>query len=272
MTIQFVFIRHGIAETCSEDKSDFSRRLTVKGRQRLADTLPSLLPFLDEHQERQIWTSPLVRAMETAEIAADIFNVEKVINCEFIAEGYFNGFWNAVEELDQSADCTIIVVGHEPYLGHWSQALCGAFLPFKKGAAAGFVYQKGDPGTSELQWFLQPERMEMLSGKTGSSKILGKIRETLIMHAHQVLTERDNFLKDPSEPETAHQLRISIRKLRSLLTFIKSFQKAKQNAAMQAVLKSVVAELSYVRELDVLWQACETFAKDPSLLPQTLFL
>ena len=78
MTIQFVLIRHGIAENCSEDRRDFSRRLTEKGRQRLAATLPSLLPLLrpmlEEQQERQIWTSPLIRAIETAEIAADIFN------------------------------------------------------------------------------------------------------------------------------------------------------------------------------------------------------
>ena len=272
MTIQFVLIRHGIAENCSEDRRDFSRRLTEKGRQRLAATLPSLLPLLrpmlEEQQERQIWTSPLIRAIETAEIAADIFNIDKVISCDFIAEGYFNGFWNAVEELDQSADRTIFVVGHEPFMGYWSQALCGAFLPFKKGAAACFVYQKGDPGTAELQWFFQPEGMEMLSDKSDSShksdssQSLGKIRETLVLHAHQVLTEREKFLSDPSEPETAHQLRVSIRRLRSLLTFIKPFQKTKQNASMQAVLKSVVTELSYLRELDVLRQACETFAEE----------
>lgn len=261
MTLQIVFIRHGIAEAGSSGKSDFERCLTKKGTQKLQDTLP-FLPLLHADREILIWSSPLVRARETAAIAAEILRVQEIEVCDFIGDGYFNGFWKAVGNLNPSVERTIIVVGHEPTMSYWSQALCGVFLPFKKGAAASFVYRAGGPETAELQWFLQPEGMEMLSSKTNSSKILGDISDTLLRHLHQVVLERDNFLEEPANPETAHQLRVSIRKLRSLLFFLKPFQKDKQNTSMQDNLKKLVTEFSYLRELDVLSDACNTFSKE----------
>lgn len=262
MILQIIFIRHGIAEAGSSGKSDFERRLTKKGKQKLQDTLPFLLPLQHADREILIWSSPLVRARETAGIAADILHVKEIEFYDFIEEGYFNEFWNAIEKLSPPADRTILVVGHEPTMGYWSQALCGACLPFKKGAAASFIYHAGAPETAELQWFLQPEGMECLSVKTSSAKILADISNTLLHHLHQVMLERDNFLQEPANPETAHQLRVSIRKLRSLLFFLKPFQNDKQNASMQGNLKKFVAEFSYLRELDVLSDACNTFSKE----------
>ncbi|MEI8200558.1 MAG: CHAD domain-containing protein [Eubacteriales bacterium] len=262
MTSQIIFIRHGIAEAGFSGKSDFERCLTNKGKQKLQDTLPFLLPLLNHDREIMIWSSPLVRARETAAIAAGIFRVEEIEVYDFIEEGYFDEFWNTVGNLSPSVDRTIIVVGHEPTMGYWSQALCGVCLPFKKGAAASVAYRAGGPETAELQWFLQPEGMEMLSRKTNSSKILGDISDTLQRHLHQVVLERDNFLGEPENPESAHQLRVSIRKLRSLLFFLKPFQKDKQNASIQGNLKKLVTEFSYLRELDVLSDACSTFSKE----------
>lgn len=262
MTLQIIFIRHGIAEAGSSGKSDYERCLTKKGKQKLEDTLPFLLPLLHADREILIWSSPLVRARETAAIAAEIFHVEEIEVYDFIGEGHFDGFWNAVGNLSPSVERTILIVGHEPTMSYWSQALCGIYLPFKKGAAASFVYRAGGPETAELQWFLQPEGMEMLSTKTNSSQILGDISDTLLRHLHQVVLERDNFLEEPANPETAHQLRVSIRKLRSLLFFLKPFQKDKQNTSMQDNLKKLVMEFSYLRELDVLSDACNTFSKE----------
>src|SRR5659263_153797 len=160
MTLQIVFIRHGIAEAGSSGQIDFERGLTKKGKQKLQDTLPFLLPLLHADREIIIWSSPLVRARETAGIAADIFHVKKIEVYDFVGEGYFDGFWNAGEKLSSSVDQTIIVVGHEPTMGYWSQALCGSFLPFKKCSAARFFYYAGSPATSELRRFLKPASMQ----------------------------------------------------------------------------------------------------------------
>ena len=262
MTLQIVFIRHGIAEAGSSGQSDFDRSLTPKGTQKLQDTLPFLVPLLHPDHEILIWSSPLVRARETAGIAAGIFHVEEIEVYDYIGEGYFNGFWNAVENLSPSVDRTVIVVGHEPTMGYWSQALCGTYLPFKKGAAASFLYHGGAPNTAELQWFLQPEGMEGLAAKAGTSGVLTDISNILLVHLRKIVLERDNFLEAPADPETAHQLRVSIRKLRSLLYFLKPFQKNKLNAHIQDRLKKLVTEFSYLRELDVLQDTCATFSKD----------
>lgn len=262
MTLQIIFIRHGIAEDGSFGQRDFDRCLTKKGTQKLQDTLPFLLPLLHRDYEILIWSSPLVRARETAAVAADIFRVEEIEVYDFIGEGYFKGFWNAIENLSPPVDRTVIVVGHEPTMGYWSQALCRTYLPFKKGAAASFVYHGGAPNTAELQWFLQPEGMEGQAAKTGSSQIYADIGEILLIHLRKIVLERDNFLEEPESTETAHQLRVSIRKLRSLLYFLKPLQKDKQNSFMQRRLKKFVTELSYLRELDVLRDACGAFSKN----------
>ena len=55
MSIQLIFVRHGIAEDISGDHSDFSRRLTQKGKQKLEITLPLLLPFLNADPDRNIF-------------------------------------------------------------------------------------------------------------------------------------------------------------------------------------------------------------------------
>ncbi len=60
------------------------------------------------------------------------------------------------------------------------------------------------------------------------------------------------FLEDPSDPETNHKLRVSIRTLRSLEDFVSPWQQQKQNALVQKNLKRVVRRTSRLRELDVL--------------------
>lgn len=261
MTTQIVFIRHGIAEARAPDLTDFSRRLTKKGAQKLRDALPQLAALLHLDWDVQIWSSPLVRARQTADIAADIFRVQEVIIHDFIGKGDYAGFKEAFEKLNPSIHHTVMVVGHEPHAGNWSQTLCGVLLPFKKGAAASFVIGSGGIESAELEWFLQPESMERLSIVTHPPKILFGIQENLLMLIHQVILGKDVFLADPRDTETTHQLRVSIRKLRSLLSFIKPFQKGKQNTEMQKCLKKFMTRFSYLRELDVMREAIEIFCK-----------
>jgi len=262
MPFQIIFIRHGAAENRGPGQDDFDRHLTKKGRKRLEDTFPVLRPLLKPGWEIEVWTSPLVRAMETAEIAADIFRADRVAVHDFIGEGYFNGFWTELEKLDPASGRIIIVVGHTPHMDEWSRVLCGSFLPFGKGAAAGFLYEKGGPETSGLEWFFQPEGMEALAGIPGESDLLKDIQIVLQRMLDRVFKKRDNFLAAPDDPETAHQLRVSIRKLRSVLSFIRPFQKEEQNSFLRSRLREIVAEISYLRELDVLRESCEVMGRD----------
>ena len=159
MPIQVILLRHGIAEDVSEDRTDFGRRLTKEGIRKLRKRLPNLKPLITYPEETMIWTSPLVRAKETAEILSEAIGEERIIAYEFIGHG---GFKELIWEIGEvRTDCTIFIVGHEPYLGNWSWALAGHHLPFKKGAAASFrVSRGGEHKETSLLWFLQPKDMD----------------------------------------------------------------------------------------------------------------
>ena len=60
------------------------------------------------------------------------------------------------------------------------------------------------------------------------------------------------FLVNPDDVETVHKLRISIRTLRSLLTFVSPLLKRRRHRLLQDDLRSVVVETSRLREYDVL--------------------
>ena len=162
MIIDLILLRHGIAEDVSSDNLDASRRLTEKGKKKLQDNLPVLLPFIDSDNQIEIWTSPLTRAKETAEILLPLIKPAELVFCDFVAHGDYQNFWASLDKLDDNKKCTIIIVGHEPYLSNWSSELCGLRLPFRKGAAAGIKLNTRDAVDSELKWFLQPKEMNLL--------------------------------------------------------------------------------------------------------------
>ena len=70
--------------------------------------------------------------------------------------------------------------------------------------------------------------------------------------AEEIEDRREAFFADPGDIETIHRFRTRIRALRSLVTFIKPWQNATQNAETQAILKEIVGYTSLLRELDVL--------------------
>lgn len=66
-----VLLRHGQAEKAEERKSDAERSLTEAGQRTMRATLPRALRLLPPEGRVTIWCSPLLRARQTADIAAD---------------------------------------------------------------------------------------------------------------------------------------------------------------------------------------------------------
>ena len=84
-------------------------------------------------------------------------------------------------------------------------------------------------------------------------------RETLVqlqsVHleiAEEIEDRREAFFADPTDIETIHCFRTRTRALRSLVAFVKPWQRAKQNDEAQSILRKVVRYTSRLRELDVL--------------------
>ena len=96
--------------------------------------------------------------------------------------------------------------------------------------------------------------MAMMPAEANAAQIdtLGQLQKTITGIAEAIEDRREAFFTDPDDIETIHRFRTNTRTLRSLVAFIKPWQKSKQNAELQAILKEVVGYTSLLRELDVL--------------------
>lgn len=160
MAIQVILLRHGIAKDEGENGDDYSRRLTERGIEKLKRRLPHLRAVIDNIGATYIWSSPLLRASETAMILGDAMGVNDVTYLKYIGDGVYDEFYEMLKEV--SDNTTIFVVGHEPYLSQWAWALGKSHLTFKKGGAASFKMEHGNPDRVSLQWSLDPREMEDL--------------------------------------------------------------------------------------------------------------
>jgi phosphohistidine phosphatase len=118
-------LRHGAAEDDSPD--DASRELTEKG-ERQAKAAGVALAKLGAEIDACL-TSPKVRAVQTARIAAQELGVE-VEETEALRGGDFD-----LEELTAGRD-EVLLVGHEPDFSRAVQLATGARIDLKKGGLA----------------------------------------------------------------------------------------------------------------------------------------
>jgi phosphohistidine phosphatase len=75
--MQVYLLRHGIAEEGRGDGADADRELTAEGRRKLRETLRVLANA--EVKPSLILSSPLKRAIQTAEVARDILKTKNDI-------------------------------------------------------------------------------------------------------------------------------------------------------------------------------------------------
>ena len=109
--MRLYFLRHGIAEERSMGHPDADRALTPEGITKTQQLAERLSDF--DVKPQIIYSSPLVRARQTAEIVARLHNIPLQIS-ELVASGRFDG--HAVQDLvdDHDHDDEIMFVGHEP--------------------------------------------------------------------------------------------------------------------------------------------------------------
>ncbi|MGO4987094.1 SixA phosphatase family protein [Gallicola sp. Sow4_E12] len=126
--MKLIFLRHGIAEE-KGNVDDFDRKLTPKGIEKLNKYLPYLAAYL-EKKDPEIWSSPKVRADETAQLLKENLFETEIIYKDFIASGDLG---KLDEELSQTEEKTIVLVGHEPFLSAWTREITGEEVVIKKG-------------------------------------------------------------------------------------------------------------------------------------------
>lgn len=88
--------------------------------------------------------------------------------------------------------------------------------------------------------------------QVGTAKPVSEaISELLIDLIHHILTAQRAFLENPQLPELVHELRIGLRRLRSVMEFAEPLNVIKQYTWYQDELKKISQRLAALRELDV---------------------
>ncbi|MDA0159227.1 histidine phosphatase family protein [Solirubrobacter ginsenosidimutans] len=155
MAPQLWLLRHGEAVP-HDAKPDAERELTPRGR-RQADAAGAALAALAE-RFAACYTSPKVRARETAELACAHLNIEP-IHEDSLANGFSRV--DALTLLDAHADdAHVLVVGHEPSFSQVVYDFTGARVDFKKGGVAAL---RASRAAGELIVLTRPKELEALS-------------------------------------------------------------------------------------------------------------
>ena len=149
--MKLYFLRHGEADWPDWKRSDDERPLTKCGKKEMRD----FARFVADLKVRPdlIVTSPLPRASQTAEIAADYLKA-KLRKDELLAPGFGTGQLRTV--LKRHRAKTLMLVGHEPDFTNIISELTGASLKLSK---AGVALVDVDPESEEgrLLWLFPPK-------------------------------------------------------------------------------------------------------------------
>jgi phosphohistidine phosphatase len=150
------FVRHGIAEDAAAVGSDAQRRLSEKGRAKMAAIGQTLAELQIEPDA--ILTSPLVRARQTADIVARALGLPSRVEDDDRLAGGFD-LPRLGEILTEHADAeSVMLVGHEPnmsaVIGH---AIGGGYVEMKKGAVACVEFSDPASPRGELLWLAPPK-------------------------------------------------------------------------------------------------------------------
>lgn len=124
--MKIYFIRHGEAEIYADD--DFKRKLTTVGKRKLEESFKAFANNLKDKRSFKIYSSPLERAKETAEILA------KHLDSNFEVKEYLAG--GRIKDILKSLDPdeNYILVSHEPFISNWIYQLTGDMKIISRGS------------------------------------------------------------------------------------------------------------------------------------------
>jgi len=162
------FLRHGVAVERGEFDyaRDADRPLTPKGKKQL-HAIAAAMRTMELDFDR-VWSSPLVRARQTAELITA--NLKLNGRLEFVDElkphGDAQKLIQKINQLKPALD-KLLFVGHEPDFSELISWLVtghtGAGFALKKGGLAKLEIEKLRPGKCALlAWLLTPAQMKLM--------------------------------------------------------------------------------------------------------------
>lgn len=165
--MQVYLFRHAIAYPRDPESArmDSERELTPAGIARFRQTIPAYVRLgvvLDE-----VWTSPYVRARQTAELLCSGLDLSRPprLMPELEPEGEAERLLPALElQADREA---IALVGHEPALGELAGLILTghrrSIVAFKKGGSCCIEVRRfGNQLDANLKWLMTPKELRWL--------------------------------------------------------------------------------------------------------------
>lgn len=148
--MKLYFLRHGEANWPNWEKPDDERPLTKKGKKEVRE----IAEFLCDLKLKLplILTSPLPRALETAEIVAERLDVE-LKQEPGLAKGFGVGSLRAILKRTKAVD--LMIVGHEPGFSAVIRHLTGGKVKIGKAGVARVDLEDPD-GDGRLIWLVPP--------------------------------------------------------------------------------------------------------------------
>lgn len=160
--MKFYLIRHGIAHELNHSDliDDDARSLTKEGKLQVKEVAKSLV--LLKTKPDLIISSPLIRAKQTAEIIAQVFNLETKLHiAPGLAPGHsFSDLYKDLKPLSPFDE--VFLVGHEPSLSMLASHLLWTTdelnISFKKGSVCRIDIFDIPPSTAGiLKWLITPK-------------------------------------------------------------------------------------------------------------------
>ncbi|MCI0412673.1 phosphohistidine phosphatase SixA [bacterium] len=158
--MRIFILRHAIAEDSAKG-GDSQRALSEEGRRKMRDAAAGFARL--ELEIDAIYSSPLVRAVQTAEILARAISYSaKIETMQELAPGHSpESVGNRLRSLKKSGN--IVLSGHEPNCSELASFLSGgAQIEFKKGAICLIETESTTAGSGILIWHLSPQVLRLM--------------------------------------------------------------------------------------------------------------
>jgi phosphohistidine phosphatase len=161
-----VLLRHGIAVERDEwEGAEADRPLTERGAKRVAQVAAGLIRL--GVQPTHVLSSPLIRAIETAEIAHRSLRVRSAVQIvdELLPDAPPDRLLSIFHDLPPEA--CVLCIGHEPHLGMAASVMLSgratASFPMKKaGACLIELPIPAKPGRGLLRWWMTPSQLRSM--------------------------------------------------------------------------------------------------------------
>ncbi|WP_423189285.1 CHAD domain-containing protein [Alkalibacterium sp. f15] len=259
MSIELLLIRHGRAEDRASNKEDAERQLTKKGKKEFTDFITSIKAEIKTDKDLKVWTSPLKRAKQTATILTEQLEWKEAEEKEFIANGDFIALMDEISQLEP--ETLVVCVGHEPTLGIWIEELTGSDYSFKKGGLALVRLDENDQTKGTLIWDEDPKSKKKMAKK------VEPVKDVLLRQAEAMEQSYENFRNNPYSPKLTHRFRVDMRKMRSLLHFVKPLIGEEPYEESTKLIQDALYRLEPLIEADVLIESCgERALLEPDLI------